>query len=108
MSNVRFQVNLMNAKALIRSLEEVSRFERGEIKLRTTQVVPLLIYVKTLRSNLGLSQREFAERYGFSAAAIRNWEQGLREPEGPARTLLALIERNPRLIESELKKLRVA
>ena len=98
----------MNAQTLIKSLGEVSRFERGEIELRTTHVAPPLVDVKTLRSKLGLSQREFASRYGFSTAAIRNWEQGIREPEGPARTLLALIERNPGLIESELKKLRVA
>lgn len=98
----------MDAKVLTKSLEEVARFERGEIQLKTTEVVPPLIDVKRLRSDIGLSQAEFAARFGFSTAAIRNWEQGLREPEGPARTLLALIERNPRLIETEIRKLRTA
>ena len=98
----------MDAKAITRSLEQVARFERGEIQLKTTAVVPPPIDVKKLRSEVGLSQSEFASRFGFSTAAIRNWEQRLREPEGPARILLALIERNPRLIENEIKKLRTA
>jgi putative transcriptional regulator len=98
----------MDAKALIRSLDDVARFERGEIELKTTAVIPPMIDVKKLRSEVGLSQNAFASRFGFSTAAIRNWEQGLREPEGPARTLLALIERNPKLIENEIKKLRTA
>lgn len=98
----------MNAKALTKSLEEVARFERGEVQLKTTAVVPPLIDVKRLRSAIGLSQSEFASRFGFSTAAIRNWEQGLRDPEGPARTLLALIERNPKLIEREIRQLQTA
>lgn len=98
----------MDAKVLKKSLEEVIRFERGELQLKTTEVVPPLIDVKKLRADIGLSQSDFAARYGFSTAAIRNWEQGLREPEGPARTLLALIERNPQLIEREISKLRAA
>ncbi len=98
----------MDAKALTKSLKEVAQFERGELRLKTTAVVPPLIDVKQLRSAIGLSQSEFANRFGFSTAAIRNWEQGLRDPEGPARTLLALIERNPKLIEREIRQLQTA
>ena len=76
--------------------------------MKTTADVPPLIDIKRLRSAIGLSQSEFAARFGFSTAAIRNWEQGLRDPEGPARTLLALIERNPKRIEREIKHLQTA
>ena len=98
----------MNAKAIAKTLEEVARVERGEIHLKTAAVFPPNIDVKRLRSAIGLSQSEFAARFGFSTAAIRNWEQGLRDPEGPARTLLALIARNPKRIEREIKLLQAA
>ncbi len=98
----------MDTKLLASALKEVAQFERGELALKTTEVFPPMVDVKKLRSDIGVTQREFADRFGFSSAAIRNWEQGVREPEGPARVLLALIKRNPQLIESELKKLRSA
>jgi putative transcriptional regulator len=33
---------------------------------------------------------------------LRNWEQGHRKPQGPARVLLALLDRNPRIVEETL------
>jgi len=33
---------------------------------------------------------------------LRNWEQERRKLEGPARVLLALLERNPRIVEDML------
>jgi putative transcriptional regulator len=37
-----------------------------------------------------------------SVATLRNWEQGHRSPTGPARVLLALLDRNPRIVEETL------
>jgi putative transcriptional regulator len=54
--------------------------------------------VKALRARLGLSQEAFAGRYGLDVATVRNWEQGRTKPEGPAATLLQLIERDPEKI----------
>ena len=51
-----------------------------------------------IRSRLKLSQREFARRYGFSIDSVQNWEQGRRIPDGPARTLLAVIRTNLKLL----------
>jgi DNA-binding transcriptional regulator YiaG len=51
--------------------------------------------VKTLRARLGLSQETFAGRYGLDVATLRNWEQGRTKPEGPAATLLQLIDSDP-------------
>lgn len=96
----------MNLKKLAASLEEVSRYNAGEIELKVTEVIPPPVNVRNVRARTGLSQRAFASQFGFSTAAVRNWEQGLREPEGPARTLLALIESNPKLMEREIRKLR--
>lgn len=54
--------------------------------------------VKALRERLGISQEAFAGRYGLDVATLRNWEQGRTRPEGPAATLLHLIERDPEQI----------
>jgi len=35
-------------------------------------------------------------------STLRNWEQGHRSPEGPARVLLAMLERNPHVVEETL------
>jgi DNA-binding transcriptional regulator YiaG len=51
--------------------------------------------VKALRSKLGVSQEDFAGRYGLDVATVRNWEQGRTKPELPAAVLLQLIERDP-------------
>jgi putative transcriptional regulator len=60
--------------------------------------------VQGIRERMGLSQSEFARRFGFARASVRNWEQGRREPEGPARILLAVIEDNPRAVQKTLSK----
>lgn len=51
--------------------------------------------VKALRARLGISQEAFAGRYGIDVATLRNWEQGRATPDGPAATLLQLIDRDP-------------
>ena len=51
--------------------------------------------VKQIRSRYDLSQSEFAAMLGISVATLRNWEQGRRAPEGPARVLLQVAARHP-------------
>lgn len=53
------------------------------------------IDVKKLRARLGISQEDFAGRYGLDVATVRNWEQGRTAPDGPAARLLQLIDRDP-------------
>lgn len=59
--------------------------------------------VKVIRGRLGLSQKEFAKRFGFSIETIRNYEQGHRQPNGPARTLLRVIASEPDAVARALK-----
>jgi hypothetical protein len=42
-----------------------------------------------------VSQQVFADLLNASASAVRAWEQGAREPDGPTRRLLQIIERDP-------------
>jgi len=59
--------------------------------------------VAALRKRLGLSQARFAATFGFSPKTVRNWEQGLRHPDGPARILLQVIEREPEAVMRALR-----
>jgi putative transcriptional regulator len=80
-------------------------FSDGELS-RARRVVPArtAVNVRAIRDRLGLSQRQFAERYGFSVETIRNYEQGHRRPAGPARTLLEVIASEPDLVTRALAR----
>jgi len=51
--------------------------------------------VRRIRAQYQLSQSEFAALMGISVATLRNWEQGRRTPEGPARVLLQVAAKHP-------------
>jgi putative transcriptional regulator len=51
--------------------------------------------VRTLRRALGLTQEEFAARFGLSLATLRDWEQGRTQPDQAANTYLEVIARAP-------------
>lgn len=55
--------------------------------------VPETVDVKAIRRHLGLSQARFAAAYGFTLDAVRNWEQGRRQPDTAARAFLLVIAR---------------
>ena len=67
-----------------------------ETRARTAHVV------RRVRAGTGLSQPRFAARYGFSAAAVRDWEQGRRTPEASTLCYLRVIEREPQAVERAL------
>ncbi len=51
----------------------------------------------------GLTQMEFARRFGLNIHTLRQWEQGLRDPEGPARTYLHVIDTIPDAVARALE-----
>ena len=53
---------------------------------------------KEIRSKFHLTQNEFAKLLNISVATLRNWEQGRRRPEGPARVLLNVANSNPEVL----------
>ncbi len=59
---------------------------------------PPLPDVRAIRARLGLSQAEFARRFGFSVRTVQQWEQGRAVPDRPARILLRVIERAPETV----------
>ena len=58
--------------------------------------------VASIRGRTGLSQPAFARSIGVPLGTLKNWEQGRRRPRGPARVLLALIEKRPGIVQAEL------
>ena len=58
--------------------------------------------VRRVRAGTGLSQTRFAARFGFSAAAVRDWEQGRRTPEASTLCYLRVIEREPQAVKRAL------
>ncbi|MEY4998172.1 MAG: hypothetical protein RIS00_216 [Pseudomonadota bacterium] len=57
------------------------------------------VNVAALRAKTGLSQHEFAQSIGVPKGTLLNWEQGRREPTGPAQILLAILAKKPSLVK---------
>ena len=90
---------------IITSLKEAIAWAGGEdVPVRVTAVKVPTTDVRAVRRRLGLSQSEFAAKFGFQPATLKNWEQGRTRPDGPARVLLAVIERHPEAVEDTLRK----
>ena len=91
---------------LILGMENAVAHARGRkraVRERVVQVaVPQRVDVARIRRKLGLSQERFAIEFGFSVKNVRNWEQGIRQPEGSARAYLTVIERQPEAVKEAL------
>jgi putative transcriptional regulator len=59
--------------------------------------------VVALRRFVGLTQAQFAVAMGISVHTLRNWEQGRRQPDGPAIALLRIAARHPRIIRENVE-----
>jgi putative transcriptional regulator len=81
-------------KELVASVQEGGAILRGE-RAASRQFIVDGPDVKRIRANYNLSQGEFAALLGISVATLRNWEQGRRAPEGPARILLQVAAKHP-------------
>src|SRR6266702_4275175 len=89
---------------LIKGAKEARAFARGEADPKRYRVhVPADINVRGIRHKLGLSQAEFAGRFAIEPATLKDWEQGRRKPEGPARTLLLVIKEAPDAVARALE-----
>jgi putative transcriptional regulator len=90
---------------IIASLKEAVDWVEGkDVPVRITTVEVPAIDVRAARKRLGLTQAAFAAKFGFQPATLRNWEQGRTRPDGPARVLLAVIDRHPEAVEDALRK----
>ena len=87
---------------LIKSANQALAYARGEISDGFTVNVPEEIDVKSIRNGLGLTQPEFALRFGFDVRAVQDWEQKRRQPDRAARILLTVIAYEPEAVTRAL------
>ena len=88
-------------KKLVLSVKQMGTLmQGGNLAHRRTTLTDL--NVKGLRERIGLTQADFSQMIGVSIRTLQNWEQGRREPEGPAKALLRVVERNPQAVLSAL------
>lgn len=80
---------------LLESVKEMDQIRKGkkQASRRVTFKVP---EVRKIREQTGLSQTQFARLIGVSKRTLENWEQGRRNPTGPARALLKIVESDPK------------
>ncbi len=84
---------------LLKSMAQALAHAQGKrVRARVHKVPVKPADVQKARKKLGLSQDEFAEAFGVSASTLRKWEQGQRAPTGAAKTLLKIVEREPRAV----------
>jgi putative transcriptional regulator len=84
---------------LLESVREGGSILRGEAKGRRTVVeTNESIDVAAVRRRFGLSRPKFAALLGISARTLEGWEQGRREPDGPARVLLRVAAKHPEAV----------
>jgi putative transcriptional regulator len=66
--------------------------------VQATLVAATQVDVKALRARLGLTQEQFALRFGLDIDAVQNWEQGRCQPDRPALAYLRAIAAAPETV----------
>jgi putative transcriptional regulator len=89
---------------IVEGLNEAIAFARGDEVPGLRVHIPAEIDVKAIRDKLGMTQAQFAERHGFSAARVRDWEQGRRVPDPGVRAFLKVIAAEPEMVERVLAR----
>jgi putative transcriptional regulator len=90
-----------SGQSILRGARQALEYARGAREGFVAHV-PEEVDVAAIRKRLGLSQGEFAIRFGFKLDALQNWEQGRRRPDGAARAFLRVIEREPAAVRRAL------
>lgn len=58
--------------------------------------------VKAIRKRINMTQAKFAETYRLPLGTVKDWEQGRRQPDAPARALLTVIDKRPDVVRKAL------
>ena len=101
----RLEADPSVGQEIIASMKEAIAWAGGrKVPVRITRVAIPKTDVRAVRRKLRLSQSQFAAKFGFQPATLKNWEQGRTQPDGPARVLLAVIAQHPEAVEDALRK----
>lgn len=90
--------------SIMDGLNEALAYSRGEATGAVVHKITVpAIDVAQIRARTGLSQTAFARSIGVAKGTLLNWEQGRRQPSGPAHVLLALIAKQPSVVADLLR-----
>ena len=87
-------------RRIVSAMREVMEHVHGKRELRTTIVH--VADVKAIRRQLRMSQQEFSQAYRIPLRTLQGWEQGQRQPDGPATAYLQAISRLPKQIKTAI------
>lgn len=90
-------MNKKHFNELLESVREGADILQGRIK-PSRKISLNDLNVKKIRKRLKLSQSQFARLMGISVGTLKNWEQGRRKPDGPARVLLGVAASHPEVL----------
>jgi putative transcriptional regulator len=90
-------------ESIKQGLTEAIAHARGDKRAGVRVYQPEAVDVKALRQRVGMTQEQFAARFGFSVATLRHWERGDRSPAGPALVLLNVIAKDHRAVMKALQ-----
>jgi len=91
---------------LISALNEALDDAKGRTRLRTTRLSASPVRerieadeIKEIRTNLGMTQGVFAIVIGVSKKTVESWEAGRYSPDGAARRLITIMQKDPNFPE---------
>jgi len=92
------------SRGVVAGLKQAVAHARGDISLPARHYdVPGRVDLKSIRAKSGLSQIEFARRYGLSVRTLQDWELGRTQPPSAVRAYLIVIDRFPETVEKALR-----
>ncbi len=94
-------MNKKDFDKLVTSIKQMKQIKAGKLKAAKATKFNH-IEIKSIRQKLHQSQSEFAFMIGVSPSTLKNWEQGLRTPMGPAMALLTVAQKNPHAVYDAL------
>jgi putative transcriptional regulator len=86
---------------LLESVKQAGDIRKGNRKASRHSVIDEPD-VAAIRNKYDMTQQEFSSLLGISVGTLRNWEQGRRKPQGPAKVLLKIAEKRPKAILESL------
>ena len=96
-------MNPSDFKKLKAAAREMVAIEKGRKKISPRRVHTYAIpHAKAIREKLKMTQEEFCKCFGIELGTLRQWEQGRRNPVGPAAVLLRVIASNPKAVTKAL------
>jgi putative transcriptional regulator len=84
-------------------IPETLELPAGAVRGKDFQPFPGPVNVKAIRTKSGLSQAEFAKKYGFNVRTLQDWESSGAQPPSPVRAYLTVIDHSPDTVAKALK-----